>query len=118
MAQPEKLRRLFPHGSKEFFKLNPGLQDPNPEPGGLFPLEQISSRKKPRHAPALLKLTSYRCNLLDDDNLRGGSKALIDCIKELGLISGDDASAITLSVGQKKVNHRWQEKTLVEIQYE
>jgi hypothetical protein len=117
MAQPEKLRKLFPHGSKTFFELNPGLSHSEPESGSLFPLDSLPKGKKPRHAPALLVITSYRCNRLDDDNLRGGAKGIIDCIKELGLISGDDPSAITLSVVQKKVNHRWQEKTLVEITY-
>jgi len=117
MAQQPKLKSLFPHGSKSFFAVNPGLSDPQPQQDSLFPLDQIPKGKKPRHAPALLNITSYRCKLLDDDNLRGGAKALIDCLKELELISGDDPSAINLSVGQKKVNHRWQEKTLVEIEY-
>ena len=118
MDTVQKLKALFPHGSKSFYRLNAGLQNSEPQQDCLFPLDKIPKGKKPSHAPALLKLTSYRCHLLDDDNLRGGAKALVDCIKELGLISGDDPSAIILSVQQRKVSHRWQEKTLVEIEYE
>lgn len=56
--------------------------------------------------------------LLDDDNLWGGAKPLIDSLREHGLIPEDDAKTIRLQVRQVRVGSYKEEGTEVEIIHE
>lgn len=58
-----------------------------------------------------LSITSYRKRLLDQDNLIGGCKQLIDGLTDEGFIVDDDPDHLCLSVKQYKHS---QEVTLIE----
>lgn len=73
--------------------------------------------------PGRLTITRYGPILLDDDNLAGGCKDLIDILKPcskanpfgLGVILGDDPGKLTLIVRQEK-STRKAARTVVEIE--
>lgn len=58
-------------------------------------------------------VTSFRCRLTDLDNLC--PKWLIDALRYRGLISDDSPEHIVLEVRQRKVAHKSEEGTLIEI---
>lgn len=123
MADFSKLiRRLFPHASKSFIKENPDLdsqlQNPKPKQIPVQSLGGILLRKEKSDVRAYLRITSFTVKLKDEDNLTGGCKALIDCLKTLNLIDDDNPDALKLKVTQKKVAHRREERTEVKIIYE
>lgn len=64
-----------------------------------------------------VKLTIFRygSRLLDNDNLIGGCKPLIDALKEKGLIRDDSPGWIDLHILQTKVK-RGEEETIVTIE--
>lgn len=61
----------------------------------------------------LLRVTSFRCRLLDPDNLC--PKYFIDCCRYAGLIPDDSPEFITLQVTQEKVKTKSEERTEIEI---
>jgi hypothetical protein len=61
----------------------------------------------------LVRVTSYRCVLLDDDNLF--SKDAIDALKESGAIVDDSKAWMELEEKQVKVWHKWEERTEIEV---
>jgi len=63
----------------------------------------------------VVRITSYRNQLLDADNLAGGSKYLIDGLRYAGLIPGDSPDQIELQVRQVKVK-KSEERTEIELQ--
>jgi len=62
-------------------------------------------------------ITRRSCRLLDDDNLYGGAKPLIDSLRELGLIPDDDTKTIKLECRQVRVSSRAQEGVELEIKH-
>lgn len=50
--------------------------------------------------PAIVRIVRYGANLLDEDNLRGGMKPVIDALKAVGLIVDDSPRHITLITDQ------------------
>lgn len=61
---------------------------------------------------ASVRIVRYGANLLDEDNLRGGMKPVIDAIKALGLIVDDSPQHITL------VTEQWlskEKKTVIQV---
>jgi len=107
------LQQRFPRASKAFIDLN--VQNPVPESASADALERTPEGKGTGDGRVTVCITSYRTRLLDLDNAFGGQKPLLDCITQLGLIRGDDPESIELVVRQKRVAHRNQEKTLVEL---
>jgi hypothetical protein len=65
----------------------------------------------------ILRYTGFRCRPLDPDNFAGGTKATTDCLRELGLLRGDEPWRIRLETEQVKVAHRVDERTEIEIIY-
>lgn len=61
----------------------------------------------------LIRLTSYRTRLLDEDNLC--EKYLVDCCRYAGLIRQDDPRAAKIEVRQEKVGHGEPEFVRIEI---
>lgn len=43
-------------------------------------------------------------------------KEIFDGLRHAGLISGDEAWRIDFQTRQEKVAHRWQEKTVIELE--
>lgn len=120
MDDTKKLKQIFKYGSKAFFDANPypQLQDPKSQYSLSKSLDVPTTGPEKSNGRAHLRITAYTVRPRDPDNLAGGCKSLIDCCTQLGLIRGDDPSSITLEVGQKKVDHFSQEKTLLEITYD
>ena len=56
--------------------------------------------KAPKGVHVHLELRSFRHGTLDDDNLRGGCKGLIDALKRLGFITDDSPRYFTASYSQ------------------
>jgi len=64
----------------------------------------------------LVRITSYRCRLLDPDNLAGGCKYAIDAIRKAKVIKDDREKDIRLEIFQVKVKTRKEEKTVIEVE--
>lgn len=48
----------------------------------------------------LVKIFSYRKNILDHDNFVGGAKPVLDALRNLGLIKNDDPAHVDVSYHQ------------------
>ena len=107
---------------------NPALSVDETCPDALLPhpiAQRLPARAleppTPTQAPSLgrisLRITSFRCRLLDYDNLVAGAKSLLDGLAAAGLLPGDDPSQIQTEYLQQKVKHRRAEATVVEILY-
>ena len=68
---------------------------------------QADSRRR------LVRVVSYRCRLLDPDNLC--AKYHIDGLRYAGLIRNDSQSDIVLELSQQKVTTKAEERTEIEI---
>jgi hypothetical protein len=64
-----------------------------------------------------VRIEVRRAYLCDQDNLVGGTKVLIDCLRDVGLIKEDNPQAIDLEIHQLKVSCRQREGTIVTIDY-
>jgi hypothetical protein len=72
----------------------------------------------PKQGPAerrSLRIVSYRLQLADEDNLKGGVKPVIDALKNGGFILDDDPQAISQEVEQIQIHRRKDERTLIYI---
>ena len=61
----------------------------------------------------LIRITSFRRRLIDEDNLC--SKLAIDCCRYAGLIPDDAPGVTKIESAQQKVGEESQERTLIEI---
>jgi hypothetical protein len=121
---PRALLRLFPNASKSTLAANgfggkpqdyaPGVCDAERESKPVRPLDGGARGEETSPQRAHLRITRFGQRLLDDDNLRGGAKPLIDCLKEAGLLHDDSPEWLTLDVKQERVP-AGMERTEVEI---
>jgi len=61
----------------------------------------------------LVRVTSFRCRLLDEDNL--AIKYHVDCCRYAGIIPGDAPGQAKIEACQRKVKTKAEEGTLVEV---
>lgn len=61
-----------------------------------------------------VRIRSFRCKLLDPDNLIGGAKYFVDGLRYAGLIPDDSPDKIILEVTQEKVTKK-EERTEIGI---
>lgn len=110
------LKKLFPRCSDSFLAANAaGVCDPEPQRDSAPALASSISRKKERPFRARLRITRFGHRLLDPDNLQGGVKPLVDCIKEVGLIWDDSPDWLELDVRQQQVARKDEQRTEIEI---
>lgn len=110
------LHGVFPRASKDFLDLNRSVPDPQPESALRDePLGNVK-RKKADPRCRVLRYTSYRARLLDTDNLAGGTKYFTDALRQCGVIADDTPKHIQLEVKQIKVQHRSEERTVIELE--
>lgn len=64
-------------------------------------------------ASRLVRITSRRKRLLDEDNLV--PKLAVDCLRYAGLLSGDEAGKTHIECRQEKIGKEEREETLIEI---
>jgi hypothetical protein len=119
MAQitPNELKRLFPRATKSVTAANSAPSCPVPEP--IVCNGPLAEKKGEELYTACLtvrtkvRVISYRCRLLDPDNLC--PKYFIDGLRYARLILNDSPDLIDLTVSQEKVKTKAEEKTLIEI---
>ncbi len=63
----------------------------------------------------VVRVERYACQPLDDDNAKGGAKALVDLLRLGQIIPDDDLESIKLEVVQTKVAHKDEEGTWVKV---
>lgn len=119
MTRNEILTR-WPKSSESFIRANLGTPSPN-DPSPAPKLERRPGHgalakgksKGPVPTRVLVRVTSYRCRLLDEDNLC--EKYAIDCCRYSGLLQGDSPAEAKIEVCQEKVGSKTEERTLIEI---
>ena len=95
-----------------------GLPDGKPEQHAVGALEGSVQGKTGSRTRANVSIVRCSTRALDPDNLRGSVKAILDCLRNCGLITDDTEEAITLDVSQTKAANRKDHKTLITIEYE
>ncbi len=70
--------------------------------------------KKGHTGRVLIRVTSFRVRLLDEDNLC--EKFHVDCCRYAGLLSSDAPGQTKIETGQVKVRRKDQEHVLIEIE--
>lgn len=117
----EELRKRFPNASADFIRLQ------LPVPGqALYPtsspiMERDSgdgalaagATEKTDSGKFLVRVTSYRRRLLDEDNL--AEKFHVDCCRYAGLLPDDAPDRCRIETTQQKVRSKEEERTLIEI---
>jgi Holliday junction resolvase RusA-like endonuclease len=114
---PAKLRELFPNASEQFIERN---SDPIRKPPATK-LERRSRNGSLAKAKTqtgdsrkfLVRVTSYRIRLLDEDNLC--EKYHVDCCRYAGIISDDSAAKARIETSQQKVKTKGEERTEIQI---
>ena len=94
---------------------HPRLQDPEWEQIDRPALGGADAGTEKGSTRAVVRIRSWRTKLLDKDNLYRGCKALLDSLRYACLIPGDSESEIDYEARQIKVAHRWEEKTVIEL---
>lgn len=70
--------------------------------------------EKPDTGKFLVRVTSFRRRLLDEDNLC--EKYHVDCARYAGLLPGDDPSQARIETRQEKVRSKEEERTEIVIE--
>jgi hypothetical protein len=88
-------------------------QAPVVEPSAVH--EPMGKTKAQAHNPArvLVRVTSVRRRLLDEDNLC--EKYHVDCCRYAGIIHGDEPDKTRIEVAQRKAAQGEEEHTVVEV---
>ncbi len=107
------IKTLFPRGSQDFLAINGESQDSELKPTVRDEPLATPEGKEENSKRRVLRYTSYRCRLTDPDNIC--PKYFTDALRYCGAIPDDTLQDIELQIRQKKVAHRSQEKTLIEI---
>jgi hypothetical protein len=116
----KSLLEMFPRASQSFMKAN---ETPNrSEASSSVPQQStgkkslgIDQGKTGNSSRCVLRYTSRRCRLLDEDNWC--TKFFTDALRYCGALSNDTPDKVTISVMQEKVAHRCQEETVIELEY-
>lgn len=111
--QPGKsLHDLFPHASASFLALNAG-------PAAVVERHLGDAALGPAQAKAvhpgrvLVRVTSYRHRLLDEDNLC--EKYHVDCLRYAGIVQDDSAEKARIEVSQIKVGRKEEERVEITV---
>lgn len=94
-------------------ELSPGVAESN----SASPLASSPQRKEKGMVRPIVRIIRCSTRLLDEDNLWGSVKPLLDQLRSAHLIPGDDPASIELKVEQTRVKHRNQQGTGIEITY-
>lgn len=109
----EQFKSMFPNASRSVLEINHHLSHTKPQrPVPNESLEQ-AAREEKSSKRCVVSITSFRCRLTDPDNLC--PKYIIDSLRYAGALYDDREEDIELHVSQKKVSHRTQERTDIEI---
>lgn len=116
-----QILKHFPNARESFIQRNLDPTHPIQNTIAQPPVQHVAA---PTHARQeggpdrfKVRITSFRCRLLDIDNLAGGSKFIIDALRYQGFIRDDSPDQIELSFAQIKVPKRTLEETVITIQH-
>ncbi len=109
-----KVKALFPRASQDFLAINSESLDSEPKSPIRDESLAAPKGKEENSKRRILRYTSYRCRLTDPDNIC--PKYFTDALRYCGAIPNDTLQDIELQIRQKKVAHRSQEKTLIELE--
>lgn len=129
----ERILQLYPRASEAMIRANLTTPDPQdfdaiyhgtilPHPAPPAPVVEPRPRIRPLakskneardRGRFLVRVTSFRCRLLDEDNLC--EKYVVDCCRHAGLIPEDSAGVARIEVSQEEVKDKAEEHTLIEI---
>jgi hypothetical protein len=116
---PNGLLDLFPNASADFLRANVDLQPADSRPPAVVEPDSRPSALGPRQTQSgtsqrfLVRITSVRCRLLDEDNLC--EKYHVDLCRYAGVIPGDEAGKTKIEVTQRKAGKGEEEHTLIEV---
>ncbi len=111
---PERIKQLFPNASKSTIDANRESSAPIMERrSGARPLAAAKAEDSDTGI-YVVRVTSYRTRLLDEDNLC--EKYHVDGCRYAGLLPSDAPAKARIIVTQKKVATKKQEKTLITIE--
>lgn len=119
MNRNEFIRR-FPNASASTIAANcpdAGLSGAESERHQAPALEPAIPRETQSVGRTRVCFTGYRLRLLDPDNFAGSVKDLLDGLRHAGLLDDDTSDKIILQTEQVRVNHKSEEKTVIEILY-
>lgn len=106
--------------SGEWVKANsvaPRIPNSEPEQPVREALVNVNETSADGPRRAVVSFTLYRTRLLDYDNAAGSIKAICDALRYCGAIEDDSPDKIQVNISQKKVSHRKDEGTLIEVTY-
>ena len=112
LVNPDELRRLFPNASVDLLARN-ARQTPVVESNSRDATLGASEVQGRSSQSILVRVTSHRKKLLDEDNLC--EKYHVDLCRYAGIISGDEAEKTKIEVRQFKIKKGGTEKTTIEI---
>lgn len=116
MNEREFVRR-FPYASRSTVEANCGLSDAKFEPDPPSALDKMAGRKEESLSRITIRFTGYRVRPLDPDNFAGSVKDLLDGLRRVQLIPGDEWHRIRLETEQIKVSKVSEERTEIELFY-
>ncbi len=90
-------------------------QDAKPEPDALQAVVLRHEDETPSVGRTRVCITRRSTGTLDEDNLHGSVKSLLDGLQKAGLIRSDSQEDIKLEVKQERVKTRKEQGTLLEI---
>lgn len=115
----DQLRIRFPNASSAFILANVSAEAGHPAPRPVVEraprARPLAARKAegPNPTRVLVRVTSFRRRLLDEDNL--AEKYFCDCARYAGLLQGDSPAEAQIEARQVKVARKENERTEVEI---
>jgi hypothetical protein len=126
----DDIRRIFPNASRSLLAANApsselsGEGSTNEASANAAVRDQLEQRPAagaPRKARAktedtkrfLVRVTSIRSRLIDEDNLC--EKYIVDCCRYAGLLPGDGPGQTRIEVAQRKAGKEEAEHTVIEI---
>lgn len=122
----DQLREIFPNASEQFIRANTGGLTCLPTADCVEAPATVVERNLRTRPLAkgktqggdsgrfLIRVTSHRVRLLDEDNLC--AKYVVDCCRYAGLVPGDAPATTQIATGQKKVRSKAEERTEVVIE--
>jgi hypothetical protein len=112
LPKPKSEKRICPlheHHS------DPQLQSPKPQRDQAPALGAAVPGKTKGIQRVIVRFIGFRCHPLDPDNFAGGCKDLLDGLRHAKLIPGDEPDRIIFVTEQRKVAHRKDERTEIEL---
>lgn len=109
----DEFGKLFSRSSRSFAKANPQLFAAQPESSLRNESVAKAEGKKEGAGRVVVSIKSFRCRLLDTDNLC--PKYVIDALRYAGAIHDDRPEDIILTTAQEKVAHRKEQRTEITL---